>query len=490
MTGSAGRVAAYSGRVPALQSTAVSRADLSDEAVAHLTALVSDWGIVADLGFSDLVLYLPTWNAGGYVAAAQVRPDTAPTRIPLDVVGTYIPRGRLPQVDRALGSGEVIRERAEQSGVVPVGREAIPVRLPGQPKGRPVAVLARYTAVRDRPLGRLEEAYLAAADAIAELTARGAFPPADGRGSPHRVGDGLLRIDPKGIVQFASPNAQSAMRAMGLTTPLVDVQMARVVARILSGTTSADQAVVDVATGATAGVLEVDSRSGTLSLRSIPLLAGEGAVVLLRDVSELRKTERALLSKEATIREVHHRVKNNLQTVASLLRLQARRMPNADSRHALLDAVARVTTIAVVHDTLAQEAGDEVDFDEVTAHLLQMAEDAAASQSRPQPARVRQRGRFGTLPAVLATPLAMALSELLLNAAEHADAGTIELQVERLDDELDVAVCDDGIGFDATATGGLGLQIVRTLVTGQIGGTLTWDETDNGTRASIVAQVP
>jgi two-component sensor histidine kinase len=475
--------------MPALQSLAINRADLGDDAVAHLSALVTDWGIVADLGFSDLVLYLPTWNAGGFVAAAQVRPDTVPTRIPLDVVGTFIPRGRLPQVDRALGAGEVIRDRARDSSAVPIGREAIPVRMPNRPRGRPVAVLARYTSLRDRPLGRLEEAYLTAADALAEMIGRGSFPPAAGIGSHHRVGDGLLRIDRSGTVLFASPNAQSAMRAMGLTTPLEGVQMARILARILSGPASADQALVSVATGAAAGVLEVEARGGTLSLRSIPLEGDQGAVVLLRDVSELRQTERALLTKEATIREVHHRVKNNLQTVASLLRLQARRMPSDESRHALLDAVARVTTIAFVHETLSQESGDEVDFDAVTAKLLDLARDTAASVQQ-RPAQVRQVGRFATLPAALATPLAMVLSELLLNAAEHAGAGEIRLGAHRDGDVLRVSVEDDGVGFDAAAASGLGLQIVRTLVTEQIGGSLEWDETNHGTRARILARVP
>ena len=107
--------------------------------------------------------------------------------------------------------------------------------------------------------------------------------------------------------------------------------------------------------------------------------ASGGALLLVRDVSELRQTERALLTKDATIREVHHRVKNNLQTVAALLRLQARRMPSDETRHALLDAVARVTTIAFVHETLSHEAGDEVDFDTVTAKLLDLARDTAAS---------------------------------------------------------------------------------------------------------------
>jgi two-component sensor histidine kinase len=476
--------------VATLQSLATSRADLNDAQVAHLVALVTDWGILADLGFSDLVLYLPTWNAGGLVAAAQVRPDTVPTRIPLDVVGTFVPRGRLPQVDRALGTGEVVRERTSPEGTVPIGREAIPVRMPDQRSAAPIAVLARYAGVRDRPLGQLEDAYLRAADELALMVSRGSFPVASGAGSPHRVGEGLLRIDRNGCVTFASPNAQSAMRAMGLTTPLVGAQVSRVLGRILGRPGSAEQAVVSVASGAAAGVLEVEARSGTLSIRSIPLEDSGGALLLVRDVSELRQTERALLSKQATIREVHHRVKNNLQTVAALLRLQARRMPSDESRHALLDAVARVTTIALVHDTLSQESGDEVDFDDVTAKLLDLARDTAASTVSTRAPAVVQSGSCGTLPAVIATPLAMVLSELLLNAAEHAQAARIELSIDRDGPVLRVAVRDDGRGFDAEQVNGLGLQIVRTLVAEQLGGSLTWDAAQQGTRAVIETRVP
>jgi two-component sensor histidine kinase len=121
--------------------------------------------------------------------------------------------------------------------------------------------------------------------------------------------------------------------------------------------------------------------------------------------------------------------------------------------------------------------------------LIDLAADTAASVAH-RPAAVRQEGHFGALPAAIATPLAMALSELLLNAAEHARATTIEVHVERTEDQLRVWVSDDGIGFDAEATTGLGLQIVRTLVTEQISGALEWEDTRRGTRASIVARVP
>jgi two-component sensor histidine kinase len=165
-------------------------------------------------------------------------------------------------------------------------------------------------------------------------------------------------------------------------------------------------------------------------------------------------------------------------------------MPSDESRHALLDAVARVTTIALVHDTLSQESGDEVDFDDVTAKLLDLARDTAASTVSPRAPTVVQSGSFGTLPAVIATPLAMVLSELLLNAAEHAQAARIELSIDRDGPVLRVAVRDDGRGFDAEQVNGLGLQIVRTLVAEQLGGSLTWDAAQQGTRAVIETRVP
>jgi two-component sensor histidine kinase len=472
--------------VATLHSLAISRADLPESAVAHLAALVADWSILADLAFSDLVLYLPTWNAGGFVAAAQVRPATVPTRIPLDMVGTFIPKGRLPQVDRALAGGEVVRHRSAPAATVPTDREAIPVRLPKAPAGsRPIAVIARYAAVRVRPLGTLEDAYLAAADELAEMVAGGSFPLAPGLGSAHRVGDGLLRIDRSGTVVFASPNAQSAMRAVGVGSALVGSRISRALGRLL-GPGSADQAMTRVASGAEAGVLEVESGTGSIAMRSIPLDSG-GALLLVRDVTELRQTERALLTKDATIREVHHRVKNNLQTVAALLRLQARRLPAGEARKALQDAVARVTTIAYVHETLSHESGESVDFDIVAGKLAGMARDAAAGHATGRPPDVLVSGTAGTLSSAVATPLAMVLSELLLNAAEHAGAGRIELVLDRRGKSVVARVCDDGRGFNPRAPSGLGLQIVGTLVAEQLGGVLRWEDGATGTAVTVEA---
>jgi two-component sensor histidine kinase len=207
-----------------------------------------------------------------------------------------------------------------------------------------------------------------------------------------------------------------------------------------------------------------------------------GAIVLLRDVTELRRRERQLVSKEATIREIHHRVKNNLQTVAALLRLQARRTEEASAREALEDAVRRVGSIALVHETLSQSFDESVDFDDVADRLLRnvldVAGDIAADGTRGR-VHGERIGSFGSLPGQTATALAMVLTELIQNAAQHAypqGPGRLTLVANRIRDRLRVRVSDDGVGmppgFDREES--LGLSIVRTLVESELGGTLAF----------------
>ena len=100
--------------------------------------------------------------------------------------------------------------------------------------------------------------------------------------------------------------------------------------------------------------------------------------MLIRDVTEVKRRDRALLSKDATIREIHHRVKNNLQTVAALLRLQARRTNNAEGREALIESVRRVSSIALVHDALSMSVDEEVNLDEVVDRILPIMNDVAS----------------------------------------------------------------------------------------------------------------
>jgi two-component sensor histidine kinase len=230
-------------------------------------------------------------------------------------------------------------------------------------------------------------------------------------------------------------------------------------------------------------------------LRAIPLIVtGQrtGALVLVRDVTELRHRERELLTKDATIREIHHRVKNNLQTVAALLRLQARRVQAPEARDALAEAVRRVGSIAVVHETLSHASEEIVDFDDIAGRVIMMAGEVSAAEVPIAPVI---KGSFGLLSASMATPLAMVLAELLQNALQHglahsAGPALLEVSAIRESERLCVTVADNGAGlpegFDPEATTSLGLQIVRTLVVGELGGRLRITPRPGGGTEAVV----
>ncbi|MDQ4105072.1 MAG: sensor histidine kinase, partial [Actinomycetota bacterium] len=226
--------------------------------------------------------------------------------------------------------------------------------------------------------------------------------------------------------------------------------------------------------------IEADADGATMLFRALPLRpygAPAGALVLVRDVTEVRSRDRALLSKDATIREIHHRVKNNLQTVAALLRLQSRRTANAEARQALQESVRRVASIAMVHETLSFSLDERVDIDDVVDKVLLMIAEVSGEESRVV---VRREGAFGVLAAELATPLVMVLTELVQNALEHAfepsRQGEVVLRAERTARSLEVTVSDDGCGlppeFSLARAERLGLQIVRTLVGSELRGSL------------------
>jgi two-component sensor histidine kinase len=233
--------------------------------------------------------------------------------------------------------------------------------------------------------------------------------------------------------------------------------------------------------------------------RALPLMpAGVpiGALVLVRDVTEVRRRDRALVTKDATIREIHHRVKNNLQTVAALLRLQARRVETPSAKAALEESVRRVASIALVHETLSMSSDEAVEFDGIVDRVAAAAAEVGTTASQ---VTMRRKGTFGVLPAEMATSLVMVLNELLINAVEHGfpeidgvgTEGEVVVSAHRQRKQLHVTVADNGRGlpegFTADAGGRLGLQIVRALATGELRGSIELrTRSGGGTEAVLV----
>ncbi len=477
---------------------ALLHAVLEPDELSHIKRLLGSWSLLSDLSFSDLILVVPVSEddeaqSGQLVVLGQIRPSNRSTRLHQDLVGESTTGEGWAIAREALARGEIVRGEIE--GISPAGpipSEAIPVRY-GQ---RVLGVIVRLGREEARPaVSSPERTYLEAFDRLAAMVAESAFPFAEadvgGEESP-RVGDGVVVVDEEGRVEFASPNAMNAFHRMGVYS-VPD-------GRRLSDLGIEESAVEWALTTARPVVEEVERRPDIIVLlHCIPLVAHgsvSGAVILVRDVTDVRRLDRLLLSKDAAIREVHHRVKNNLQTISSLLRLQARRVPAKAGREALHEAERRVRSIAIVHEILSREPGDQVSFDEIVAALVQMAEDSVVGQGR---VHIEVTGDLGDLPADVATPLAVTVAELLQNAVQHAftperrphrpgrsgkrhpedqarPSGQVTVDLRHGVHGLAIEVRDDGVGlpkgFDIERTNSLGLSIVRDLVVSQLDGTI------------------
>lgn len=474
----------------------------SEADVEWLHRLAGDGQLLADLAFADIVIWVPT-SDDSFIAVAHTRPSGAATLFYRDIVGDLVRPQWHTQVRDAFTRVEIVDSASpDWFEETPTRVRAVPiVRARGNADTPPtvLGVLTRHTNLGEaRTPSRQQITFNDCADDLFGMVAAADFPdlaaPTSPRRGAPRASDGLIRIDVDGITTFASPNALSAFNRLGFDDELEGESLLEVASGILPKGRDFDESLPIVMAGRAPWRADIEARGVTVSLRTIPLKdRGHriGAIVLCRDVTEIRHQEQELITKDATIREIHHRVKNNLQTVASLLRIQARRTHSDEARDALTHAMRRVSAIAVVHDTLSEGLAQNVDFDDVFDRVLKLVAEVAASPNTR--ARTVKTGRFGTLPSEYATPLALALTELVTNAVEHGLAdreGEVEIIAERTPESLGVKVRDTGVGLPEGQVGrGLGTQIVRTLIQGELSGTIDW-HTLVGSGTEVTIEIP
>jgi two-component sensor histidine kinase len=465
---------------------------LAGGALRHTQRLVASWQALADLCFSDLLLLAPIEGEQGhrFVVLAHVRPTTGQTLYPADLVGTVVQEVERPVVARAWRKADIVGGDTTILG----GRDRARVQcIPVRYRDEVIAVVTRESAMTSaRRPGELERQYLDVFEHFARMIAEGSFPfPRDeveGEEAP-RVADGVIVLDDDLRIRFTSPNAISSLHRMGIHAYTPGLRLSDV---------GFDQDAAEAATRLRVPVSEEVERGETsVLLQALPIIEGvrvTGVLILVRDVTDLRRRDRILLSKDATIREIHHRVKNNLQTIAALLRLQGRRLKTTEAQEAIEESERRIRSIAIVHETLSRDVGDVVAFADIVLPLVRVVEETVSTDEVRL--RFEVEGDIGELPGELATPLAVVLNELMQNAVDHAFPrvndepidGRVLVKLARGDDALVVEVLDDGVGlppdFTLEHSRGLGLSIVHTLVTSELGGQIEMSN-EEGTRVRL-----
>ncbi len=424
-------------------------------------------GLAADLAHAQVTLYAPARNENFLVLVAQVKPNTSYIEVKPNILGTTVQASEEPLVWRTLVSGVTIAGQREWAlGMEALEMQVFPIK---DASGVIIAAASFETnsqeASADGHSMLVATAYmlLTMAAASSETMSRSVYRPLGTR-------DGIVVIDERGHITFANPSAVGIYKLLGAN-------------RIIGRRVSDRQVNMKLAQHAysTGQPQEKEMEAGNLVLvqRAIPVFSN-GSVIrtifIIGDVTEIRKKEKELLVKSAVIQEIHHRVKNNLQTIASLLRLQARRTKTPDVKAALRESVNRILSISVVHEFLSQQDREFIDVAEVTKNILDLV-----IQNMLEPdfnIETVLNGQTVILPSEQASSLALVINELIQNSIEHGfvgrKEGLIGVDITTTPESYQIDIYDNGIGlpedFSLQNTSSLGLQIVRTLIENDLGG--------------------
>ena len=267
--------------------------------------------------------------------------------------------------------------------------------------------------------------------------------------------------------------------------------------------------IADVRTDARYKGNELAREEGLISMLSVPLSVRDRTIGVLncytttqREFTEAQQTlfitlanqtalaiENArLVTNTAVVREMHHRIKNNLQTVAMLMQLQIADADRLDTREVLETNIHRIRSIAAVHEVLSEEGFRLVDVKDVLERITQAT---ASSMIAPQQdIKIEVYGESLLLPSRPATALTLIVNELVQNALEHAfkgrKKGLVEISLGHSPEELIIIVRDNGTGLPPDYQHGLGLEIAQTLVNDDLRGGMKFNQPQTGgTEVSI-----
>ena len=221
-------------------------------------------------------------------------------------------------------------------------------------------------------------------------------------------------------------------------------------------------------------VKEVKFDSSYFLIKQIFVEQEDVFIMMLEDITEIKDKEAQIISKSVAIREIHHRVKNNLQSVVSLLRLQARRSESSEAKKALEESISRIFAIATTHELLSQQVEDGIDLQSVLESVIDNIK--RCFSERQQITIVSDIGTEIVIDSDRTVAIALVVNELLQNCYDHAfgqdEAGEIQLDVSQEAEIITIAISDNGLGFDAKKVSqkSLGLQIVNSYVKDKLRG--------------------
>jgi two-component sensor histidine kinase len=453
--------------------------------------------LTADISRADVMLLIREDDSARVIAQSQPHSIASLYRNPW--IDRELPLSEHPLLAAGLRDGRRTSEHRlnllEQG--TPIVEQVLPILSQA---GRPIAVLQIETNLiaweRNR---RRHQAFRSAVGWLQEMTLRGDLACAQ---QLSRFGewDGVLFVDPEYRIRYLSGIANNLYRRLNYLNDLQGEHIGDL-------NTKDEMLVRQAFEDGSCHEHEVMEGSRYWNRKVVPVLSYEtgrwpftartpksmprGALIMVHDETEEREKAVELHVKTTMIKEVHHRVKNNLQTVASILRMQSRRAANPEVQLQLTEAVNRVLAVAVIHEFLSRDDDQAINIRDVCQRIVTQTQRAAVMPDKQITLRVQGPAIY--LPSQQATACALVANELVLNSLEHAfdgrERGTVLMQLADEGDQVVLEVIDDGVGLlesaDRESSDSLGLTIVRILVEGDLKGQLVMERADPGTRVMV-----
>jgi two-component sensor histidine kinase len=476
---------------------------LTEEDIQLLEAIKAQMNLVADISRADVLLYGPLVDGRTTVLKHAHSNSIAPVYLK-NYYGIVVNAHDMPVVIKALRSQN--RQRGSQ-GIfgdgARVSSEVWPIYHPFN-AARVIGALSIDTSLLEQErLRRRNKVFQKALRQLQSMLVKGLLTNAETL-SPFREHEGLVVVGSDGHIQYASGIAINLYRRLGIDG---------LEGRHLENLQTQDDRLVRKAMS-TLTCVEEDAQDGdrnwvrtALPLLSNPTLKANlrslfrrsnlpeelaGVLLVIRDITEERRQEQEIRVKNAMIKEIHHRVKNNLQTIAALLRIQSRRLPDKAAQSALKDATNRVLSVAVIHEFLSDTEAWTINIKEVSQRIITQLQHGIIDPEIQ--VTFSLEGPSIWLPARQATACALVINELLQNSVEHGfeyqTRGNIVVTLIDEGDHVIITINDDGRGlpadFDPNLPSSLGLQIARTLVTEDLQGKLDLLDGENG---GVIAKI-
>ncbi|WP_126427840.1 sensor histidine kinase [Brevibacillus marinus] len=456
---------------------------LVPEDVQQIEELAQYLQLFADISQSDMFIDCPAVGENEALVAAQAHPTTAKSLYKTSVVGQMALAENEPAVLSSLLTGEpVIGSRGISQEQIVMRQNVMPIK---NACGVTIGTLIMERDIsaeveQEKNVELLMETTEQLSETLLKLAKESKF--------LSLIHEGMILFDYRRVITYVNTRACQLLRAIGHEAPLEGKPLAQCFADMFAKERFQQSG----------GVVFAEFQSGNLclQLKAVSIVRDEtevGGILLLRDISEIKEKEKQLMIKSAVIKEIHHRVKNNLQTIGSLLRLQMRRSASPELKRVYRESINRIISIATVHEFLAQNGQEQVDFREVADKLAKAIVSSMAAYGKRMEVRVTGEKQY--LAADRATALALILGELLQTSVIHGAAGS-------QDGTITVGLRQKGAFAQLTLSGGgmvvsdptvphdqLGLQIVQTLIAEDLGGKLTFTRTGQGTAMTITYPV-